>query len=310
MGWRTVVINQTCKLDYKMGYLCVRNKDEIRRVFIDEINCLIIENPAVALTSYLLVALANAKVNIIFCDEKRLPQGEYHVFYGSHDASRKVRNQIKWTVEQKSNIWQKIVYRKINGQSAVLAFNGLAGASAKLQTYLPEIVPGDKTNREGHAAKVYFNALMGNEFTREDDADVINAALNYGYAVLLASVSREIVSNGYITQIGIFHDNVFNELNLASDLMEPFRPFIDQTVVSMKLEELGHEEKMHIVKFLESKVIIEGKEQFLSNALKIYIKSVLDAIDKNLPELIKFPDYELSIYESNSFFRSTNIDAS
>lgn len=300
MGWRTVVVNQTCKLDYKMGYLCVRTKDTIKRIYIDEINCLIIENPAVALTSYLLIALANNKVNIVFCDEKRLPQGEYHVFYGSHDTSRKVRNQIKWTEEQKNKIWQKVVYQKIVGQSTVLACNDKTEASLKLQTYLPEIVPGDKTNREGHAAKVYFNALFGNDFTREDDTDEINFALNYGYAVLLSSVSREIVSNGYLTQIGIFHDNVFNELNLASDLMEPFRPFIDQTVMKMQFDNFGHEEKVHIIKFLENKVIIEGKEQFLSNALKIYVKSVLDAIDANIPEMIKFPEYELSIYESDS----------
>ena len=90
-----------------------------------------------------------------------------------------------------------------------------------LQGYLEEITYGDATNREGHAAKVYFNALFGKDFTRTDDL-LINTALNYGYSILLSAFNREIVLNGYLTQLGLFHDNMFNRFNLASDLMEPF----------------------------------------------------------------------------------------
>lgn len=124
--------------------------------------------------------------------------------------------------------------------------------------------------------------------------------MNYGYSILLSSVAREIVNNGYLTQIGIFHDNIFNEFNLACDLMEPFRPFVDYTVLKMSLEKFDHEEKMHMINILNNKVKIDGREQFLENALTIYIKSILSAIDDNVPEMIKFPEYELSIYESDS----------
>lgn len=302
MGWRTVVITNTVKLDYKMGYLCVRSKDEVKRVHLDEISVLIIETPSVALTSYLLIELANHNVDILFCDQKRCPHGLYHSLYGSHNTSKKIRDQVKWTDDNKGKIWKEVVIHKILGQSAVLDKNGKSEAALKLRGYLPEVEDGDKTNREGHAAKVYFNALFGKEFSRERDEepDIINSELNYGYAVLLSVVSREIVSNGYLTQLGIFHDNMFNEFNLASDLMEPMRPFVDQKVVTMKFEEFTTEAKSELVNFLNGKVMIDKREQYLSNAVTIYIKSILDALEKENSSLIKFPEYDMSIYESDS----------
>lgn len=302
MGWRTVVITNTVKLDYKMGYLCVRSKDEVKRIYLDEISVLIIETPSVALTSYLLIELANHNVDILFCDQKRCPHGLYHSLYGSHNTSKKIRDQVKWTDENKGKIWKEVVIRKILGQSAVLDKNGKEEAALKLRGYLPEVEDGDKTNREGHAAKVYFNALFGKEFSRErdDEPDVTNAELNYGYAVLLSVVSREIISNGYLTQLGIFHDNMFNEFNLASDLMEPIRPFVDQKVVTMNFEEFTTDAKSELVKFLNAKVMIDQREQYLLNAITIYIKSILDALEKDDSSLIKFPEYDMSIYESDS----------
>lgn len=302
MGWRTVVISNTVKLDYKMGYLCVRSKDEVKRIFIDEISVLIIETPSVSLTSYLLIELAEHNVDILFCDQKRCPHGQYHALYGSHNTSKKIRSQITWTEDNKKRIWKEVIIHKILGQSSVLSANERNDAAEKLREYLPQVEDGDSTNREGHAAKVYFNALFGKEFTRErsDDPDILNAELNYGYSVLMSVVAREIVSNGYLTEIGIFHDNMFNEFNLACDLMEPFRPFVDQKVITMKQVEFNTEAKADLVNFLNLKVVIDNKEQYFSNAVSIYIKSILDALDKASPSLIKFPEYDMSIYESNS----------
>lgn len=302
MGWRTVVISNTVKLDYKMGYLCIRSKDNLKRIYIDEINVLVIETTNASLTSYLLVELANKNINVIFCDHKRCPHGMYYSLYGSHDTSRAVREQIEWSKEIKAIIWQKIIYEKIKGQSAVLLHNNKETASEKLQSYLPNVELGDASNREGHAAKVYFNSLFGIEFSRErnKDTDFINSSLNYGYSILLSAVAREITSTGYLTQIGIFHDNVFNKLNLASDVMEPFRPFIDQIVIELPDSEFDHNAKMKILEFMNRKIKIDNREQYFSNALSIYVKSVLDSITFCNPKMIKFPEYDMSIYESDS----------
>lgn len=300
MGWRTVVVSKTSKLDYKMGYLCIRSNDEMIRIHISEIAVLLIESTAVSLTAYLLVELANQNVNVIFCDSRMCPHGIYVPLYGSHDTSDKIRQQIRWTEDAKNTIWKYVVMHRIEGQMSVLELFSHQEERNKLNSYIPEIELGDSTNREGHAAKVYFNALFGKDYTRTNKDEIVNAALNYGYSILLSSVAREIVCNGYITQIGIFHDNMFNGYNLACDLMEPYRPFIDIKVLQMKIEKLEHEEKMELANVLNSRVVIDGREQFLSNALSIYVKSILDAINKNEPEMIKFPKYDIEIYANNS----------
>ena len=146
--------------------------------------------------------------------------------------------------------------------------------------------------REGHAAKVYFNALFGMDFSRSADND-INAALNYGYSLILSVFNREVVSNGFLTQLGMFHDNMFNPFNLSSDLMEPFRTVIDEKVISMSVESFGHEEKMSIVDLLNKEVYIDGKQNTLNNAIKIYCKSVFAALSERDVAEIKFYKYEL-----------------
>ena len=155
------------------------------------------------------------------------------------------------------------------------------------EQYIEEMELGDKTNREGHAAKVYFNALFGIDFSRSKDC-AINAALNYGYGILLSCFNREVIANGYITQLGLFHNNMFNQFNLSSDLMEPFRILVDRIVVKNKPEKFDSEEKMNFIYMLEDEVMIDGKHQYISNAIKIYCKSIFDALNENDVSLIKF----------------------
>lgn len=161
-----------------------------------------------------------------------------------------------------------------------------------LSQYIEQIAWNDETNREGHSAKVYFNAIFGLDFTRTQD-NLINAALNYGYSIILSAFTREIVANGYITQLGLFHDNMFNQFNLASDLMEPFRPLVDHQVINMKFDVFEHEQKMQLVDILNHEVIIDGKVQYVNNAIKIYCKSVFDALNENDSALVRFYKSEL-----------------
>lgn len=273
-----------------MGYLVVRN-EEITKIHLSEISTLLIESTAVSLTAGLLAELTKKKIKVIFCDEKRNPSSELVGYYGSHDTSNKVRKQIQWNANIKEGIWTEIVTEKIRKQKELLERMGKEEA-ALLDSYIREIEWNDTTNREGHAAKVYFNALFGMEFTRTVD-NLINAALNYGYAIMLSAFAREVVANGYITQLGIFHDNMFNQFNLASDLMEPFRALIDMEVVHMPLEQFGHEEKMRLVNVLNHEVNIDGRVQYVNNAIKIYCKSVFDSLNENDSSLLRFYRIEL-----------------
>lgn len=288
MSWRTVVVTQTCKLDYQQNYLVVRGKETLK-VHIQEIAVLMIESTAVSLTSYLLNELVKNKVKIIFCDEKRNPCSELVPYYGSFDTSSKVRNQIRFNKDMKTEVWTKIVREKICQQKQLLK-DLEKEEYLLLEQYEQNVISGDSTNREGHAAKVYFNSLFGKSFSRKED-NSINAALNYGYSLILSAINREISANGYLTQLGLFHNNVHNPFNLGCDLMEPFRPLVDRAVVDNKFEQFGKEEKQLMLALLSQEVMIKGKKEKLLNAIKIYVKSIFDVLEEQDESLISF--YEL-----------------
>ena len=290
MSWRTIVITKRAKLDLQLGFMVVRG-EHTTKVALNEIAVVLIESTAVSLTTSLLAELTKRKVKVIFCDEKRNPSSELVSYYGSHDTSNKIRKQIAWRQNTKEAVWTEIVSEKIRKQKELLELLGKEEAEL-LSSYLQQIAWNDETNREGHAAKVYFNALFGLDFTRTED-NLINAALNYGYSIILSSFTREIVANGYITQLVLFHDHMFNQFNLASDLMEPFRPLVDKCVLGMKLEQFEHEEKMWLVDILNQEVQIDGKIQYVSNAIKIYCKSVFDALNEDDSALVRFYKIEL-----------------
>ena len=290
MSWRIIVISKRAKLDLQLGYMVVRS-EEITKIVLSEISTIMIESTAVSLTTSLLAELSRRKIKVIFCDEKRNPSAELVSYYGSHDTSNKIRKQIVWKQSTKEAVWTEIVTEKIRKQKELLESFGKE-ESELLSSYLKEIDWNDMTNREGHAAKVYFNALFGLDFTRTED-NHINAALNYGYSIILSAFSREIVANGYLTQLGIFHDNMFNQFNLASDFMEPFRVLIDREVLLMKPVKFEHEEKMQLVNILNHEVKIDGKIQYVNNAIKIYCKSIFDALNEDDSSLIRFYKVEL-----------------
>ncbi|MFI3328946.1 MAG: type II CRISPR-associated endonuclease Cas1 [bacterium] len=290
MSFRTVVISNTCKLDYKLNYLTIRTNEDIKQVFIEEIAVLILETTAISITAALLSELIKQKVKVIFCDEKRNPSSELISYYGSHDTSNKILSQINWDTIIKEEVWTIIIKEKIKNQALLLKELNLSQHEL-LFSYIDQLEHYDSTNREGHAAKVYFNAIFGNEFTRNDDC-ATNAALNYGYTLLLSTFNREIVSQGYITQLGLFHKNRFNQFNFASDLIEPFRVIVDKFVIRNNFSKFEKDEKHIMVTILNQEVKIDGKKQYLLNAIKIYCKSVFNILNKLDNDFICF-EYEL-----------------
>ena len=191
----------------------------------------------------------------------------------------------------KEAVWTEIVTEKIRQQAELLENIGRQESNL-LEEYIEELEPGDATNREGHAAKVYFNALFGMDFSRSS-MNSINAALNYGYGILLSAFNREIAANGYLTQLGLFHDNMFNHFNLGSDLMEPFRPLVDRIVYGMMPDKFEKEEKLRVLSVLNEEVWIGNKREYVNNAIRTYCKSVFDAIEEQDVSMIRFYRNEL-----------------
>ena len=276
MGWRTVVVSNNCKLSFKNDYLIIRN-EELKMIYLPEIETIMIESGMISITSYLINEIAQRKINLIFCDEKHNPSCELLPYYGSFNTSKKIANQINW--KNKDIVWQNIIKNKIHNQAMLLKKAGIKEYTNLIE-YENQVELNDISNREGHAAKLYFNLLFGDNFIR-NGLDVRNSALNYGYSILLSMLNREIIKKGYITPLGINHRNEFNQFNLSCDLMEIFSPLVDEIVYKNGERELTKEYKHEIVNISNKKIKVEGKEQYLSNAVPIIIKSIFNSLESD-----------------------------
>lgn len=278
MSFRTVVITRQSKISYKNRFMVVKNESEEKLIHLSEIDTIIVDSINVSISTYLLKELSDNKINVIFCDDKHNPFGELSYYYSRHNSSKKINKQIAWKQKDKDELWKKIVINKITNQSLLL--NKIHSDNYNLLlSYVDEVKTGDKTNREGHAAKVYFNSLYGIEFTRHD-ADQINAALNYGYSILLSTMNKEVKINGYLTQLGIHHKNEFNQFNLSCDLMEPFRVIIDNFVYYNKSRKFDTEYKYDLVNLLNSYFNYSGKKYILKDIIKMFVKNTLESVGK------------------------------
>ena len=291
MSFRTVFITEKSRCSYKNGYMMVC-RGETTMIHLSEVSSILVENSATFFSTFLLAELAKAKIPVIICDEKHNPVGEYLPLYGAHNSSKKIREQIEWSEKTCKKLWSKIIESKIRNQAAVLQENGLA-AMTMLTEYADSIEIGDKTNREGHAAKVYFNALFGKEFSR-DQENATNAILNYGYSILLSYVSREIVNRGYLTQWGIFHRNEYNHFNLACDFMEPFRPVVDRFALLHEKEALSKELKVLIIQLFSEYYVFGDGRYRLQSILSLYVKNNLAVLAgrRNMSEYLRFDLHE------------------
>ena len=233
MAFRTVLIKNRCKLEYSLNYLICRQTNEVKRILLDEIKLIIIDSTQVSITSFLLAEILNKKIKLIFTDSAHGPLGELVPYQNNFYSYRKIKEQMAFNEENKNFLWKKIIEEKIKNQRKLLMTLNEAIAIQKLEDYENHVLDGDCSNREGHSAKVYFNALFGSDFSRDRLCDT-NKFLNYGYAIVVSSISREIKSLGFLTELGIHHIGESNSFNLSYDLVEPLRPLIDSLVVKKK----------------------------------------------------------------------------
>lgn len=289
MAFRTIVVKNRCKLEYSLNYLVCRG-DEEKRVLLDEIEILIIQNIGISLTCALLSALIEKKVKVIFCDAKSNPQSELIPYFNNYSNYKKIKQQISFTDDIKNKVWKQIIYKKIFYQMKVMQKKNIENYK-KLEQYLNEIEDGDISNREGHAAKVYFNSIFGNDFFRGDDFNPINKYLNYGYSIIASAINREIKIFGYLTELGIHHIGETNPFNLSYDFIEPLRPLIDIQVINNNVNEENY--KDYFIKMLSTQVFVNDNKMFLDNAIHLYVQSLFSALYKGNTKEIVFIDYEL-----------------
>lgn len=273
MGWRSVVITQHAKLTYSMNMMIVQTRDGINQIPISDINILLVSTSQAVITSALISKLAENHSKVIFVDDKYQPVTETVDYYPNNRNIKKLNDQFNWNVQRTSLLWTKIVTAKIKNQIQVLTNYRID--SSDVQNELDKLELNDPTNREAAAARKYFIKMFGKNFVRRNN-NVINAALDYGYSILLSSFNREIAVNGYLTYLGIHHHSAENQFNLGSDLMEPFRPFVDYWVKAHEnIQNFTPDIKYGLVELLSLEIIFNGKKTILSNAIAEYVRSCL-----------------------------------
>jgi CRISPR-associated endonuclease cas1, NMENI subtype len=285
MGWRTVVVNTHSKLSYKNNHLIFKDASRTELIHLSEVDILLLETTDIILSTMLIKRLVDENILVVFCDDKRLPTAYLMPYYGRHDSSLQLSRQITWSEEAKAQVWTTIIAQKILNQAFYLGSCGFLEKSQSVIDLYHGLDLFDPSNREGHAARIYFNTLFGNDFNREQNNDV-NAALDYGYTLILSMFAREIVLSGCMTQFGLKHANQFNQFNLASDIMEPFRPIIDRIVYENRNSSFV-KIKREIFTIFSDTFNYNGKDMYLSNIVSDYTKKVIQALnhpEKGVPE--------------------------
>ena len=235
---RTVEIStHGCYVHSRHRQLVIEKDHEtLGSVPIEDIGVLIIDSPQITVSSGLIAYLAESNVALIFTDAKHLPASVSIPFSGHSIQNKILQQQVAISAPQRKRIWADIITAKISNQSSSLDICGRDGSN--LSEVAKRVRSGDPNNVEAYAARLYWQRLFGSDFRRDREADDANKLLNYGYAVVRASMARAIVATGLHPAFGIHHNNQYNPMPLADDLMEPLRPFIDVRVFAIEREML------------------------------------------------------------------------
>ena len=251
---RTLSFSRPCSLSLKNCQMVIKMKDDpdfIRTVPVEDIGFVLLENQQITITMPLLNALADTNAAVIVCTNKMMPNAMMLNLDSNSVQGERYRDQINASEPLKKNLWKQTVEAKIRNQAALL--DKLDKDGNQLKPYWQNVKSGDADNREGIAAKIYWDALFGDDFMRYRTGASPNEMLNYGYTVLRAAVARSLMGSGLFPAFGIYHRNRYNAFPLADDIMEPYRPYVDEIVFDLYAngeQELNKDVKAEILKVL------------------------------------------------------------
>lgn len=289
---RSLVFTSPTVLTLKNKQLVISFKEvptEKVTVPIEDIGFVLIDNPLVSITIPLLNALSESNVAVVFCDAKGMPTSMMQNFDNNLLQGENIQNQISATETLKKNLWKQTIESKIKNQTALL--NKLGKNGDLLKPYYKNVKSGDSNNREGIAARIYFQELFGKNFTRDRFLSGTNLLLNYGYTIIRSATARAIMSTGLFPAFGIFHHNRSNAFPLADDLMEPYRPFVDEIVFDLQKDhslELNKASKEKIIRVLFCDTYFPKITRPLEVALSYTMSSVARCFNKE-QKIISYP---------------------
>lgn len=250
---------------------------------IDNIECIIVDNPHTRLSNAFINLCTENNINLILCDDKHLPFGSVIANHSHFTQTKTLTYQLQCSQSLKNKIWKQIISQKISNQATHLDIIG--NPYPGLHVLSTKVAPGDPELIEARAAKLYWKCVFGNRFTREPQQLGVNTLLNYGYAIIRSTVTKSICRCGFIPTVGIHHHNQYDPTPLSNDLMEPFRPLIDNIVHSISLSndtpELTKTSKRELLNIFTRNICVNGTNTTFSNGVQLYIDSFKKAIINN-----------------------------
>lgn len=225
---RTLFFSNPYHLSLKDKQLVVTGKNELgsKTIPIEDIGFIVLEHQQISLTMPLIEVLNYHNVATVFCDSKHMPSSMLLPLDSHHIQNELFRVQINASEPLKKNLWKQTIEMKIRNQAGLL--DKLGKNSSQLKTIAKTVKSADSDNREGFAARMYWIAMFGKFFIRDRYGDAPNPFLNYGYILLRSAVARALAGSGLLATLGIHHHNRYNAFCLADDIMEPYRPYVDE----------------------------------------------------------------------------------
>lgn len=299
MAFRVVLIENEVSMRLKLNNLIVCKNGEDIWIPLSDISMIIVDNLMTSLTTRILVQLAEEGVGLVVCDQKHLPIGYYGAYDNHSRASKVLGHQITQEEAFCDSFWKEIVIAKIENQAK--SYKRLLQDEEvyqKIIAFAKDVEKGDTTNREAHAAKVYFNSLMGTSFSRGNDDIILNNGLDYGYTIIRSYIARCCIGYGLNTQIGIHHKNEYNRFNLVDDLMEPLRPIVDIVAYEMLKDEkyFKPEHRRKLVNILNMKIDYRNKRMYMCNMMENYVEQIASYIQGKTYGVV-YPDVDNFIGE-------------
>jgi len=294
---RTLFFGNPAYLSTKNEQLVVNfpeeEKEEVN-IPIEDLGFLVLENPQITITNGLLMKLVQNKTAVVTCDKQHLPCSLVQPLIGHSEQTERYRYQLDASIPLKKNLWQQTVTAKIENQAQHFLLKDKN--ALRLKRYAKEVKSGDHNNQEALAAAFYFQRLFPDDaFSRNQKGIPPNNLLNYGYAILRAVAARALISSGLLPSVGIFHHNKYNAFCLADDVMEPYRPFVDNivhdiVVTGCQVEELTTKLKSELLIIPAIDVIIDGKKSPLMNAMSRTTNSLYECFKGSRRKLL-YPEF-------------------
>lgn len=280
----------------KLDNLVFRKDDQEIRIPVEDVSTIVIDNLQMNISTRTLCLLAQRNVGVILCDQQHLPIGFYSSYDNHSRISKKIGFQIHGTKSFYGSLWKDIIEAKLENQAEVLELLGKdSNIIEAIRDFSKEVQPDDPSNREAHGAKIYFNELMGQSFSRGNEDILLNSGLDYGYTIIRSYLARLCVAYGLNSQLGIHHRSEYNRFNLVDDMIEPIRPIVDLYIYKLLAEEdfFKGEHRKAIINMLNHKIIYNGKNMFLCNMLEEYVSTIAQFIEGKDVKIIypKVVDY-------------------